>query len=214
MRLKASAFSGAGALSTTTTVPPGRQTRAICFSTAPGSRKWWNAKRDVTIENDASGYGSGSTSPCCHVTFVTPCSVAYAWARSSIAGVRSMPVACFTTRANATTMSPGPDATSSTVSSGPAPLSSTTSFSAASSLIDGAVAKCTAWCVNWSRMMSECLLEDMAALHDDFQVVELLEHPEILERVAVHDDEISVLAGLDGADLVGHAEELGVDLGR
>ena len=39
MRLNASALSGAGALSTTITVPPGRHTRAISRNTAPGSRK-------------------------------------------------------------------------------------------------------------------------------------------------------------------------------
>src|SRR6267142_2069113 len=131
-----------------------------------------------------------------------------------MAGVRSMPVACFTTRAKATTISPGPQATSSTVSSGPAPLKSTTSFSAASSLMDGAVANGTACRVNWSRISSECLLEDMAALHDHADVVLLLEHAQVPEGVAVHHDEVGVLAGLDGADLVGHAEELGVDLGR
>src|SRR6185295_12157301 len=157
--------------------------------------------------------GSGSTSPCCHVTFVTPCWAAYFRARSSMSGVRSMPVACFTVRAKATTISPGPQAPSRTVSSGPAPLKSTTSFRAASSLMDGAVANGTAWRVNWSRMSSECVLFDMAALHDHADVVLLLEDAQIPKRVAVDDDEVGVLAGLDGADLVRHPEQLGVDLG-
>src|SRR5258707_1265434 len=67
IRLNASARSGAGALSTTITLPPGAATRFISLRTASGSRKWWNAKREVTIVNDPSGNGSGITSPCCHV---------------------------------------------------------------------------------------------------------------------------------------------------
>jgi hypothetical protein len=50
----------------------GLRHRFISFRTASGSRKWWNAKREVTIENDASGNGSGSTSPCFHVMLVSP----------------------------------------------------------------------------------------------------------------------------------------------
>src|SRR5213593_3364317 len=74
-----------------------------------------------------------------------------------MAGVRSMPVAWRTTRANAQTTSPPPQATSSTVSSGPAPLDSTRSRSACSSLTPGAVEKGTAWRVNWSRIASRWL---------------------------------------------------------
>ena len=148
IRLKASARSGAGALSTTITLPPGAATRAISCSTASGSRKWWKAKREVTIEKDASGHGSGSTSPWRQVTFVRPAAAAWVRARSSIAGVMSMPVAWRATLAKAATTRPGPHATSSTVSSGPAPLHSTMRRSAASSRIPGAVANGVAWRVN------------------------------------------------------------------
>src|SRR4029077_666191 len=131
-----------------------------------------------------------------------------------MAGVMSMPVAWRATRANAHTTRPGPQATSSTVSLGPAPLNSTISFSADSSLIDGAVAKGTAWRVNWSRIRSECLLVDTAVLHDDFQGVLVLERAQVLQRVALQHDQVDVLVGLHAADLVRHAEQLGVDLGR
>ena len=46
-------------------------------------------------------------------------------ARSSMAGVMSMPVACLTSGANAHTMMPPPQATSSTVSPGPGIAAST-----------------------------------------------------------------------------------------
>src|SRR4030095_3766589 len=150
------------------------------------------------------------------VTFVRPCCAACVRARSSMAGVMSMPVAWRTTRANAATTSPGPEATSSTVSSGPAPLAPTISLSAASSRMPGAVANGVAWRVNCSRISSRCsegLLVGMTALHDHFQILLDLEHAEIPERIAGDDDQIVVLAGLDGADPVRHAEERGVDLG-
>src|SRR5215475_11019044 len=132
-----------------------------------------------------------------------------------MAGVMSMPVAWRTTRANAATTRPGPHATSSTVSSGPAPLASTISLSAASSRMPGAVANGIAWRVNWSRISfwcSEGLLVGMPALHDDFQIVLDLEHAEVPEGVA-GDDQVRILARLDGADPVRHAEERGVHLG-
>src|SRR4249919_1514072 len=124
----------------------------------------------------------------------------------------SMPVAWRTTRANAQTTRPGPHATSSTVSLAPAPLNSTMSFSADSSLIDGAVANGTACRVNWSRMSSECLLVDTAVLHDDFEVVLVLQRAQILEWVTFQHDQVGQLVGLHAADLVRHAEQLGVDL--
>src|SRR5438445_6772726 len=233
-RLNASARSGAGALSTTITLPPGVATRFISFSTASGSRKWWKAKREVTIENDASGNGSGSTSPRFQVTFVSPWAAWFFRACSSMAGVRSMPVAWRTVLAKAQTTSPPPQATSSTVSSGPAPLNSTMSRSAASSLIDAAVLKGTAWRVNWSRIESLCVvirsprpraavgaapgasqgvLHEPAALHDDLQVVLDLEHAQVPERVPGDDDQVRVLPGLDGADPIRHPEERRVHLG-
>jgi hypothetical protein len=33
------------------------------FNTASGSSMWWQAKRQVTMENRPSAYGSGGTSP-------------------------------------------------------------------------------------------------------------------------------------------------------
>src|SRR5215813_13410401 len=132
-----------------------------------------------------------------------------------MAGVMSMPVAWRTTRANAATTRPGPHATSSTVSSGPAPLASTISLSAASSRMPGAVAKGVAWRVNWSRISfwcSEGLLVGMPALHDDFEIVLDLEHPEISQRVAGDHDQVRVFARLDGADPVRHAKERVVHL--
>src|SRR5215510_776666 len=133
-----------------------------------------------------------------------------------MAGVMSMPVAWRTTRANAATTRPGPHATSSTVSSGPAPLASTISLSAASSRMPGAVANGVAWRVNWSRISfwcSEGLLVGMPALHDDFQIVLDLEHAEVPEGIAGDDDQVRILARLNGADPVRHAEERGVHLG-
>src|SRR4030095_3255496 len=143
----------------------------------------------------------------------SPRSAAYARARSSMAGGMSMPVACRATAANAHTTSPGPQATSRTVSSGPAPLQSTMSFSAASSLIDGAVANGTAWRGNWSRISSECLLVDTAALHDELEIVLVLQRSQISERVALQHDQVGVLAGFHAADPVRHAEQVGVDPG-
>src|SRR5213594_1882650 len=175
--------------------------------------------------NDASGNGSGSTSPCFHVMFARPWAAWFFRACSSIAGVRSMPVAWRTVRAKAQTTRPPPQATSSTVSSGPAPLNSTMSRSAASSLMDGAVVKGTAWRVNWSRIESLCVvirsprpraavgaapgasqgvLHEPAALHDDLQVVLDLEHAQVPERVTGDDDQIRIFSPLDGADPVRH----------
>src|SRR5439155_24133630 len=125
-RVEASAFSCAGALSITITVPPGAQTRRISPSTAPGSSRWWNAKRETTSVNAPSVKGSGSTSPCRHVRFVRRVSDWRARARSSIAGVRSMPVTWRVTFAKAQARMPGPHATSSTVSPGPQPLNAMT----------------------------------------------------------------------------------------
>src|SRR5262245_1780877 len=223
-RLNASARSGAGALSTTITLPLGLATRFISFRTARGSRKWWNAKREVTIENDASGNGSGSTSPCFQVTLVSPCAAWFFRACSSMAGVRSIPVAWRTVFAKAQTTRPPPQATSRTVSSGPASLNSTMRRSAASSLMADAVLNGTACRVNWSRIESLCvliglprlsqgLLHGPAALHDDLQVVLILEHPQVPQRIAGDDDQIGVLPRLDGADAIRHAEQRGVDPG-
>src|SRR3989442_3236201 len=212
--LKASALSGAGALSTTTTLPPGAQPRRISASTARGSRKWWNANRALTIVNEPSGQGRGRTSPCRQVTLVRPRSCWRGRARSSMAGVMSIPVAWRTTRAKAHTSRPGPHATSSTVSAGPAPLHSTTSLSAASSLMEGAVENGTAWRVNWSRIRSECSLVDTATFHDQAETVLILEDAKVLQRVAGHHEQVGVLARLDAADLVLHPEQLGVDAGR
>ena len=52
IRLNAAARAGSGetAASATTTRPPGAHTRTISRSTAPGSGKWWNAKRETTRE--------------------------------------------------------------------------------------------------------------------------------------------------------------------
>src|SRR5882724_11709748 len=74
-----------------------------------------------------------------------------------MAGVRSMPVACLTTRARAHTTMPPPHAMSSTVSSGPAPVDSMMRRSACSSLMPGAVENGTAWRLNWSRIRSRWL---------------------------------------------------------
>src|SRR5262245_3256195 len=211
MALKASAFSGAGALSATTTLPPAAHTRRISRSTARGSRKWWKAKRALTIVNEPSGQGSGSTSPCRQLTLVRPRSCWRVRARSSMAGVMSMPVTWRATRAKAQTSRPGPQATSSTVSLGPAPLQSTTSLSAASSLMDGAVENGTAWRVNWSRIRSECSLVDTATFHDQAEIVLILEDAKVLQRIPGHHQEVGVLARLDATDPVLHAEQLGVD---
>src|SRR5439155_3573827 len=71
-----------------------------------------------------------------------------------MAGVRSMPVACRATAANAQTTTPGPQATSRSVSSGVAPLNSTRRCSASSSRIAGACEYGTACRVNWSTTTS------------------------------------------------------------
>src|SRR5262249_45632262 len=222
-RLNASARSGAGALSTTITLPLGLATRFISFRTARGSRKWWNAKREVTIENDASGNGSGSTSPCFQVTLVSPCAAWFFRACSSMAGVRSMPVAWRTVFANAQTTRPPPQATSRTVSSGPAPLNSTMRRSAASSLMADAVLNGTACRVNWSSIDSWCcsirfprllqvLLPAPPALNVTFEIVLNRKPAQVPHRTAGDDDQIGVLPRLDRADAIRHAEQRGVDL--
>src|SRR5207244_4401399 len=61
---------------------------------------------------------------------------------------------------------------------------------------------------------SEGLLVDTPTLHDHLHVVRVLEGAQVPDRVARDDDEVGVLAGLDGADPVGHPEELGIDLRR
>src|SRR5258708_915194 len=74
-----------------------------------------------------------------------PFSAARWRARSSIAGVMSMPVACLTCGANAHTTMPPPQATSSTKSSGPASAAATISASAPASAIGAAVLNGVAW---------------------------------------------------------------------
>src|SRR5262249_29728212 len=69
-----------------------------------------------------------------------------------MAGVRSIPTACRTTRANAQASNPGPQATSSEVSSAPASAILTIRSSASWLRMACAWAKGTAWRVNWSRM--------------------------------------------------------------
>ena len=119
MRLNAAAFRASSdtAPSQTATLPPGRVTRRISRSTASGSRKWWKEYRQTTIENEASAKGSGSTSPTWKHAFRRPFSAASARARSTMAGVRSIPTASRAAAANAQVTMPGPEATSSTVSS-------------------------------------------------------------------------------------------------
>jgi hypothetical protein len=72
--LKAAAFAGSvdATASARTTRPPGVQTRFISARTPRGSGKWWKAKRETTSENEASGNGSGATSPSRHPTFASP----------------------------------------------------------------------------------------------------------------------------------------------
>src|SRR5262249_26375047 len=86
-------------------------------------------------------------------------------------------------------------------------------LSAISSLIDAAVLNGMAWRVNWSRIRSECSLVDTAAFHDHAQIVLILEHTEVLERIAGDDDEIGILARLHAADSILHAKDLGVHAG-
>src|ERR1051326_192023 len=85
-----------------------------------------------------------------------PFSPARARARSSIAGVASMPVACLTCGAKAQTTMPPPQARSRSVSSGPGRAASMISFKAASFAIGAAVENGVAWRVNWSRIRSWC----------------------------------------------------------
>jgi len=82
------------------------------------------------------------------VALVRPFSAAKARARSSMAGVMSMPSARRATWANAQTTSPPPHATSSTVSSGPAPQASTSRRMASSLAMVFAVENGVAWRVN------------------------------------------------------------------
>lgn len=95
-----------------------------------------------------------TTSPWRQVTFARFFSRAMRSARASMAGVMSMPVACFTTVAKAQTTLPPPQATSSTVSFGPAPLASSSNCSAFSSAMVLAVEKGTACLLNWSTIKS------------------------------------------------------------
>src|SRR5207302_10082461 len=99
-----------------------------------------------------SRYGRCSTSPSRQVTLAMPFSAASERARSSMAWVMSIPVACFTTGAKAQTTMPPPHATSRTSSAGPACAASTIIFSAASLAIGAAVENGVAWRVNWSRI--------------------------------------------------------------
>ncbi len=152
-RFSASAFSGAGAISATTTRPPGAATRAISRSAASGSSRWWNAKRELTMEKCASGNGSAFTSPWCQVTFCRSCAACALRASSSMAGVRSSPTACRTTRANAQASKPGPQATSSEVSWGPRFRQSNDEVQRLAAFrIALASANGTACRVNWSRI--------------------------------------------------------------
>ena len=54
---------------------------------------------------------------------------------------------------------------------------------------------------------------DHAALHDQAELVQVLEDAEVLEGVPGDRDEVGVLARFHGADLAFPAEELGVDAG-
>src|SRR5438876_12292739 len=138
-----------------------------------------------------------------------------------MAGVMSMPVACAATLAKAQTTSPPPHATSSTVSVGPAPEASMSKLSAISSLIPGEVLKGIAWRVNWSRIDAWCavdirpwppsrrLLVDPSTLHDQAEVVGVLEDTQVAQRVAGDHDEVGILAALHGPDLDAHPEQLG-----
>src|SRR5918998_2514792 len=59
----------------------------------------------------------------------------------------------------------------------------------------------------------ELVLDHPAALHDQPEVLRLLEDGDVLKRIAGHHEQIRELALLNGAYLVLHAEELGVGLG-
>src|SRR5437879_1118819 len=54
-------------------------------------------------------------------------------------------------------------------------------------------------------------LVEAPALHDDLEVVLGLQDAQVPERVARDDDEVGVFSRLDGADPIGHPEELGID---
>src|SRR5215470_9596846 len=64
-----------------------------------------------------------------------------------------------------------------------------------------------------ARRPSQRLLVRATALHDQVQVVLVLEDAEILEGIALHYEEVRVLSRLDGADPILHAEDLRVDAG-
>src|SRR5918997_676915 len=59
----------------------------------------------------------------------------------------------------------------------------------------------------------EFVLDHPAALHDQPEVLRLLEDGDVLQGIAGHNEQIRELALLNGANLVFHAEELGVGPG-
>jgi hypothetical protein len=54
---------------------------------------------------------------------------------------------------------------------------------------------------------------ELACLDDGHQVVRVLQHGDVGERVAVDDEQVGPLSGFDGSGLGGDAEEFGVGLG-
>src|SRR5215831_20093592 len=69
------------------------------------------------------------------------------------------------------------------------------------------------WPATERRPPSQRLLVRATALHDQVQVVLVLEDAEILEGIALHDEEVRVLSWFHGADPILHAEDLRVDAG-
>ena len=92
--------------------PPGTTTRASSRATAAWSGANITPNVEVTVSNDASGYGSASQSPTCNST-ATPCSAACRLAVSISAGARSSPVTAAPARAARSAIAPVPHATSS-----------------------------------------------------------------------------------------------------
>src|SRR2546426_6939309 len=99
-----------------------------------------------------------------------------------------------------------PRASISSLVSGPAPHSRATSLNGA--LVIAAIG------ARRRSSPSEGLLVDTSALHDQLEILRVLQDAQVPERVARDDEEVGVLSGLDGADPVGHPEERGVDLRR
>ena len=63
-----------------------------------------------------------------------------------------------------------------------------------------------------SLLLIEPVLDHPAALHNELEVVPFLEHGDILQRVALDEEQVRELALFDGADLAFHAEEFRVGL--